>query len=310
MEIICPHCSKKYIVDESRLKQPVKTARCNACGERFFVNIQPSTTPESAAPSSSPAAKQGPRRIGVSLSKGGVGKTTTSVNLSAGLALAGFKVLLLDADTQGQSAYYLGVKPKGGLAELAGEELSPDEAIVKARENLWLLAGGRQLAGLTRLIDRKDFGGEQTISEAITPLEKNFDYVVVDTSPGWGPLTVSVLFYVTELLVPVSLEVMAVQGFGEFLKSIASIQKYRKDVHLKYILPTFQDMRVKKSGIILDKFKELYGDMVCTPIRYNTLLSENPAHGQTIFEMAPDSKGAEDYRDLVRKVAGDPNLLK
>ena len=144
----------------------------------------------------------------------------------------------------------------------------------------------------------------------ISPLEKDFDFVVVDTSPGWDPLTVSVLFYVTELLVPVSLEVMSVQGFGEFLKSIAAIQKYRNDVHLKYILPTFQDMRVKKSGIILEKFKQLYGDMVCTPIRYNASLSENPAHGQSIFEMAPDSKGAEDYRDLVRKVVGDPNLFK
>ncbi|MEJ2691112.1 MAG: ParA family protein, partial [Deltaproteobacteria bacterium] len=196
------------------------------------------------------------------------------------------------------------------LAEMAGGDLQPEEVMVKARENLWLIAGGRQLAGLKRLIDRKDFGGERTITEVISPLEKDFDFVVVDTSPGWDPLTVSVLFYVTELLVPVSLEVMSVQGFGEFLKSIAAIQKYRNDVHLKYILPTFQDMRVKKSGIILEKFKQLYGDMVCTPIRYNASLSENPAHGQSIFEMAPDSKGAEDYRDLVRKVVGDPNLFK
>jgi len=303
MQIICPHCNKKYIIDEKRLTPEVKTARCKDCGERFPINVQ------GAAVDPSKPAKS-PRRIGVSLSKGGVGKTTTSVNLSAGLALAGFKVLLIDADTQGQAAYYLGVKPKGGLAELAGGDLPVSEAVIKARENLWLLAGGRQLAGLKRFIDRKEFGGEQTISEAVTPFEHNFDYVVVDTSPGWDPLTVSVLFYVNELLIPVSLEVMAIQGFGEFLKSIAAIQKYRKEVQLKYILPTFQDMRVKKTGAVLDKFHSLYGDMICKPIRYNVTLSENPAHGQSIFEMAPDSKGAEDYRDLVRKVAGNQDLFK
>jgi chromosome partitioning protein len=310
MQIICPKCGKKYNVDEKRLTPAVKTARCKECGERFPISLQPASAEESVSSAPPVEAPKGPRRICVSLSKGGVGKTTTSVNLSAGLALAGFKVLLIDSDTQGQSAFYLGVSPKGGLAELVGGDLTPEEAMTEARDNLWLLAGGRQLAGLKRLIDRKDFGGEQTISEALSPIEKDFDYVVVDTSPGWDPLTVSVLFYVNELLIPVSLEVMSVQGFGEFLKSIAAIQKYRRDVHLKYILPTFQDMRVKKSGIILEKFRNLYGDLVCSPIRYTSLLSENPALGQSIFEMAPDSKGAEDYRELVRKVAGDPNLFK
>lgn len=308
--ITCPHCDTKYNIDEKNLSPKVKTARCKKCRQQFPLSSKQEPATKIAAPVQQVEAQKGTRRIAVSLSKGGVGKTTTSVNLSAGLALAGFKVLLIDADTQGQSAFYLGVKPKGGLADLVEEEFSPEEAMIKARENLWLLAGGKQLAGLKRVIDRKDFGGEMTISETISPIENKFDYVIVDTSPGWDPLTVSVLFYVTELLIPVSLEVMSVEGFGEFLKSIATIQKFRKEVRLKYILPTFLDMRVKKSGVILDKFKDIYGDLVCKPIRYNSLLSENPAYGQSIFEMAPDSKGAEDYRDLVRKVAGDPDLFK
>ena len=229
--------------------------------------------------------------------------------IAAGLALAGKRVLLVDTDTQGQSSFMLGVKPKGGLTELVTEELSPKEAIIQARKNLWLLAGGKSLAGLKRLIDRKDYGGELTIAQALTPLEKDYDYVVVDTSPGWDPLTVNVLFYVNELMTPVSLEVMSIQGFGEFLKSIASIQKFRKEVELRYILPTFRDMRVKRGTEFLEEIEKIYGEEVCSPIRYNVRLSEAPAYGQTIFEFAPGSNGAQDYRDLVRKVTGEPDLF-
>lgn len=322
MIITCPHCKKQHNIDEKRIPPNVKMARCQGCGQQFPLDIpreeppapptpQPIAVEITPAPAASPAApsSQETRRIGVSLSKGGVGKTTTSVNLAAGLALAGKKVLLVDTDTQGQSSFMLGVKPKGGLTELVTGELPPEEAIVPARKNLWILAGGKSLAGLKRLIDRKDYGGELTIAEALTPLEKDYDYVVVDTSPGWDPLTVNVLFYVNELMTPVSLEVMSIQGFGEFLKSIASIQKFRKEVELRYILPTFRDMRVKRGSEFLEEIEKIYGDKVCAPIRYNVRLSEAPAYGQTIFEFAPGSNGAQDYRDLVRKVTGEPDLF-
>jgi len=322
MIITCPHCKKQHNIDEKRIPPNVKMARCQGCGQQFPLDIpreEPSPAPPQPAiieavpafPAPSPTApsSQETRRIGVSLSKGGVGKTTTSVNLAAGLALAGKRVLLVDTDTQGQSSFMLGVKPKGGLTELVTGELPPEEAIIQARKNLWILAGGKSLAGLKRLIDRKDYGGELTIAEALTPLEKDYDYVVVDTSPGWDPLTVNVLFYVNELMTPVSLEVMSIQGFGEFLKSIASIQKFRKEVQLQYILPTFRDMRIKRGTEFLEEIEKIYGDKVCAPIRYNVRLSEAPAYGQTIFEFAPGSNGAQDYRDLVRKVTGEPDLF-
>ena len=318
MIITCPHCKKQHNIDEKRIPANVRMARCQGCGQQFPLDIPreetpPPPAPLEAAPIPAPAPTtstgQETRRIGVSLSKGGVGKTTTSVNLAAGLALAGKKVLLVDTDTQGQSSFMLGVKPKGGLTELVTGELPPQEAIIQARKNLWILAGGKSLAGLKRLIDRKDYGGELTIAEALTPLEKNYDYVVVDTSPGWDPLTVNVLFYVNELMTPVSLEVMSIQGFGEFLKSIASIQKFRKEVQLQYILPTFRDLRVKRGAEFLEEIEKIYGDKVCSPIRYNVRLSEAPAYGQTIFEFAPGSNGAQDYRDLVRKVTGEPDLF-
>jgi len=306
MVITCPHCKKQHNIDEKRIPPNVRMARCQGCGKQFPLEL-----PRPAATEQPQPGKPGDlcRKIGVSLSKGGVGKTTTAVNLAAGLALAGFRTLLVDTDTQGQAAFMLGLKPQAGLTELVTEELTPAEAIVQARKNLWLLAGGKSLAGLKRIIDRKDFGGERTLADALEPLEKDYQYVVVDTSPGWDPLTVNVLFYVNELLTPVSLEVMSLQGFGEFLKSIASIQKYRPEINLRYILPTFRDKRVKKSADFLEQLKKLYGDKVCEPIRYNVRLSEAPAFGQTIYEFAPGSNGAQDYRQLVRKVAGNPKLF-
>lgn len=307
MIITCPHCKKQHNIDEKNVPANATKAKCKYCGNQFPLNM----TDKASVVQAKQAVKSetGPRRISVSLSKGGVGKTTTSVNLATGLSLAGFKVLLVDTDTQGQASYMLGVDPSAGLTELVMGELSPEEAMVQARERLWILSGGKSLAGVKRLIGRKDFGGELTLSEALSAADKQFDYVIVDTSPGWDPLTVNILFYVTEILTPVSLEVMSIQGMVEFLKSIASIQKYRPEVALRYILPTFLDMRVKKSVSILEKLKELYGNNVCEPIRYNVRLSEAPAYGQTIYEFAPGSHGANDYRELVRKVTNNYKLF-
>jgi len=285
----------------------VTQARCKFCGNNFPL---PQANLTIGLEDEVVKNEAGPRKISVSLSKGGVGKTTTAVNLAMGLSLAGFRVLLVDTDTQGQASYMLGINPKVGLTELVMGELSPEECIVQAREKLWLLSGGKSLAGVKRLIGRKDFGGELTMSETLSKVDKDFDYVIIDTSPGWDPLTVNILFYVTEVLVPVSLEVMSIQGLVEFLKSIASIQKYRPQVSLKYILPTFLDKRVGKSAGILEKLKGLYGNNVCEPIRYNVRLSEAPAYGQTIYEFAPGSNGANDYRELIRKVANDNKLFR
>lgn len=253
--------------------------------------------------------RQETRTIGVILSKGGVGKTTTSVNFAAGLAMAGYKVLLVDTDTQGQSSYMLGVKPEYGLADLITKDAEPQRAILKARENLWLLAGGRTLAGIKRMIDRKDFGGELTLAETLQPFEHLFDFVIVDSSPGWDPITVNVLFYVNEILVPVSLEIMSLQGLSEFTKSLATIQKYRGKLGITYILPTFLDEKIVSRGEILGKLKELYKDAVCQPIRYDPRIAEAPAYGQTIFEYDSGSSGVADYKALVRKITDGGALL-
>lgn len=245
------------------------------------------------------------RKIAIALSKGGVGKTTTAVNLAAGLALAGRRVLLIDVDTQGQAARLLGCTPQSGLAEVAGGDVAPEQALTAARERLDLLAGGRGLATLKRLITRKDFGGEQTVVEALAPLDGRHDYAILDTAPGWDALSVNALFYATEVLTPVSLEIMTLQSLLDFNQSLAAIQRYHPALTLRYIVPTFFDRRVRKSDEIRSQLAQHFGARLCEPIRYNVRLSEAPGYGQTIFEYAPHSPGAEDYRALTERIMAD-----
>lgn len=245
------------------------------------------------------------RKIAVALSKGGVGKTTTAVNLAAGLARAGEQVLLVDVDTQGQVSKSLGVQPQYGLADVVSGEVSPQEAAIEARDNLWLLAGGRALAGIERMIVRKDFGGEQTIAEALARFDSDYDFVILDTSPGWDTLTVNALFYADEVLAPVSLEVMTLQSLQDFGLSLKSIQRYHSKLAFRYILPTFMDRRVKKSAEILAQLQAYFPDQLCDPIRYNVRLSEAPGYGQTIFEYSSRSTGAADYQQLSSRILDD-----
>ena len=159
-----------------------------------------------------------------------------------------------------------------GLNELVAGEATPDQVIAPARERLSLLAGSKSLAGLKRLIARRDFGAERTLAEALEPLDGRFDYVIVDTAPGWDVLTINVLFYVDEVLAPVSLEVMTLQGLLEFAQSLGSIQRYREHLTLRYVLPTFLDRRVRKSQEIMDQLATYYPAQLCQPIRYNVRL--------------------------------------
>ena len=222
--------------------------------------------------------------------------------------MSGFKVLLIDTDTQGQSSFLLGIKPAAGLTELLTGELPPKETIINARQNLDLLSGGRSLAGAKRIIDKKSFGSEWTLSEALEKVDKDYDFVIIDTSPGWDQLTVNVLFYADEILTPVSLEVLSLHGLAEFTKNLHAIKKY-KEIDLQYVLPTFMDTRVEQPKDIYRKLQGIYGDKVCTPIRYDEELSKIPSHGKTIFEFRPDGNAASDYGALVRIIARNRNLL-
>lgn len=242
------------------------------------------------------------RKIAISLSKGGVAKSSTAVAVAHGLSLQKKKVLLIDTDDQGQDAFLLGVKPPLGLADVIAEDGNVQNAIFEARPKLWVLAGGKSLAGVKRTIGRKDFGAEQTLAEVLQPLEGQFDFVILDTSPSWDTLTINTLFYAQEVLTPVSLEVLTINSLVEFVKSLEAVKRFNKKLSHRYVLPTFHDGRVKKSTEILNQLQKHFPEQLCESIRYNVRLSECAGFGKTIFEFAPTSTGAKDYTKLIQRI--------
>lgn len=242
------------------------------------------------------------KKIAISLSKGGVGKTTTAVTLAHGLSLTGKKVLLIDTDTQGQAAFALGAAPKHGLAEVVSGDIKAELATTEVRDNLFLLSGGRNIAQISMVIAKRSMGIESAVKEALKPLEGLFDYVIMDMAPGWDIISINTLIYVDEVLAPCALEIASVQGLLEFINRLDDVKAYNEKLALKYILPTFHDKRLKRSVEILEQLKGNFKEKVCNTIRQDVRLSECMGYGKTIFEYAPDSRGAEDYRKLIKTV--------
>lgn len=252
------------------------------------------------------------RKIAIAMAKGGVGKTTTAVNLSDQLARQGKKVLLVDCDTQNQAAKFLDVKPQYGLYEFVtgsntnGDPVSKNEAIYPARKNLWLLAGGMSLTRLKNWIYETSDGQKETaIKNKLNPKEGTLDFVIYDCAPGWDILSVNILAASNEILCPVILEGAGISGLKEYLKYIKSAQKINPSLQIKYILPTMYDCRTRQAKDILDQLIKVFGDKVCPQININIRLSESAGHGQTIFEYAPKASGALDYITLAERILGN-----
>ena len=244
----------------------------------------------------------GMARIVVSLLKGGVAKSQTAVSLAHGLSLAGYKVLLVDTDVQAQCSDMLGVTPPKGLAQVVSGLCRPLDALFEARENLWLLAGGTELAGVKMEIARREMAPEQVLSDTMEHYAGGFDVMIMDTAPGWDTLLVNALYCCRDVLSPVSMEPMALNGLVRFQERLSIIRKYNPELNLRWIVPTFVDGRVKKTGEIMAQLEERYGPLLSGPIKYSVKLSEGTAFGKTIFEHDPKGVGARGYQDLVELV--------
>jgi chromosome partitioning protein len=246
------------------------------------------------------------------MAKGGVGKTTTAVNLAHGLAANGQRVLLIDCDTQNQIAKFLGVRPEYGLYEFITEQqkngatISKNNTIYLSRENLWILAGGIRLVELKNWLGEQPRELRQTILKAkLVPKPGTLDYVIFDCAPGWDVLSVNILMAANEVLCPVALQGPALEGLKTFFQYLQSAQKLNLDLRLKYILPTMFDRRTRQSSQIMQQVSKYFSRQICDPIHYNVRLSEAPSHGQTIFEYQSRSRGAEDYEKLTRRIMQD-----
>lgn len=252
------------------------------------------------------------RKLAVAMAKGGVGKTSTAVNLAHNLALRGQRVLLVDCDTQSQVARFLGVKPKYGLYEFVtgvdnkGKQVTKSEAIFEARDNLWMLSGG------IGLVELKNWLGEQPrdvrhaiLLSHLTPKEDSLDWLIFDCSPGWDILSVNILMAVKEVLCPVALEAPSMEGLKTFFTYLVSVQKINKDLRLKYILPTMFDRRTKHGENILKQLERLFVREICDPIVRSVRIPEAAGLGQTIFEFAPKTIGALDYHLLAERILSD-----
>lgn len=242
------------------------------------------------------------RKLVFANAKGGVGKTTSCVNVAAYLALSGYRTLVVDMDGQGHVAKSLGVTDTvPGIAELMQREASLKEVQTPAREHLWVVAGSRRMAEVDQLISNRRMRPEMALAEAMEGLQ-GYDFVLLDTAPSWGNVNINCLFFADHVLVPVSMEVLSLQGLVDFVGSVRDVQHYREELELAGIIPTYYDNRVKKSSEVLAQLERYFEGLVMPPIRYNVRLSEAPGFGKHIFEHSRSSNGALDYAALGERV--------
>ena len=247
------------------------------------------------------------RKIAVAMAKGGVGKTTTAVNLAHGLASRGKRVLLVDCDTQGQAAKFLGQKPEFGLYEFVTERQKNGQAIARnktlhsTRENLWLLDGG------IRLVELKNWLGEQpreirqtVLAQKLVPRQGALDYLIFDCAPGWDVLSVNILMAANEVLCPVALQGPSLEGLKTFFRYLQSAQKLNPDLRLDYILPTMFDRRTRASIATLRYLRERYATTLWrSVIPIDTQFREASRLGIPLSIKAPNDRGSLAYGELL-----------
>ena len=240
------------------------------------------------------------RRVAVVNHKGGTGKTTTAVHLAAGLAELDYRVLLVDADPQGNVAAWFGIDPSAcRMAALALSRVTPRHAVVEVRDNLDVIASDWRLAEAEeRLVKGPE--REKWLRKRLAPL-KEYDFVIVDCAPSMSILTTSALAYADEVVIPISMEYLALVGVRQIIDNILRMGKNGREVRIAAVVPTFYQSNLRKNREILRALRTHFDDRLAEPIRVSVRLSEAPSHRKTIFEYSPHSPGAHDYRRLVER---------
>jgi chromosome partitioning protein len=278
---------------------------------------------EAAAPMDPPAAQPAeqppgapasrarplPRAIAVANQKGGVGKTTTAVNLGAGLAELGYRVLVVDLDPQGNATTGLGVNPRnltGSVYDVLMNDAPLEDCVEPtAMRNLFVVPATIDLAGAEiELVPA--FSRELKLRRAIDSLDGDFDFTLIDCPPSLGLLTVNGLAAAGEVLVPIQCEYYALEGLGQLIKNIQLVQSnLNPRLELSTIVLTMYDARTRLSDQVAKEVREHFGAKVCRSIVPRTVrLSEAPSFGQPINVFDPSSRGATAYRELAKEVSG------
>lgn len=247
------------------------------------------------------------KMISVGNQKGGVGKTTTTVNLGAALAQLGKKVLIIDSDSQGNATSGLGVERgqvKKSLYEILVDQEPLENCILPtANGNLDIVPSTISLAAAElELVNVKN--REERLKEAIAPVKDKYDYILVDCPPSLGQLSINAFTASDTILIPVQAEYYALEGLSQLLNTIRLVQRsYNREFRIEGVLITMLDARTNLGYEVVEEVRKYFQEKVYkTIISRNIRLSEAPSYGQSVLDYDPRSRGAEMYLDLAKEV--------